>query len=108
MRKGKGILLDNNFELVISPVRDLNGMIISGLVVGDVTQQNQRTILLAEKGEIKEAPTMGVGIASFLDDDNPSDLLREIRSNLREDGQTVRSCGFNTSGKLIIDGGYES
>ena len=107
MGKEKGILLDDNFELVISPVRDSNGLIISGLVVGDVTKQNQRTILLAEKGEIKQAPTLGVGIASFLDDDNPSDLLREIRSNLREDGQTVRACGFS-SGKLIIDAGYES
>ncbi|HEY5509388.1 MAG TPA: hypothetical protein VIK29_11990 [Paludibacter sp.] len=108
MGKGKGILLDDNFELVISPVRDLNDMITSGLVVGNVTQQNQRTILLAEKGEIKESPTLGVGISSFIDDDNPSDLLREIRANLREDGQMVKSCGFNTNGKLVIEGGYES
>jgi|ERR1035437_1940952 hypothetical protein len=108
MAKDKGILLSDSFELVISPVRDSNGMITSGLVVGNVTQQNQRTILLAEKGEIKEAPTMGVGIVSFMDDDDPSDLLREIRENLREDGQTVRSCGLNSSGKLVIDGGYES
>ena len=108
MGKGKGVLLDDNFEPVVSVVRDSNGLILSGMVVGDVTQQNQRTILLAEKGEIKESPSLGVGIASFLDDDNPSDLLREIRANLREDGQTVRSCGFNSIGKLVIDGGYDS
>jgi len=107
MGKEKGILLDDNLELVISPVRDSNGLITSGLVVGDVTKQNQRTILLSEKSEIKEAPTLGVGIASFLDDDNPSELLREIRYNLREDGQTVRACGFS-DGKLIIDAVYES
>jgi len=108
MGKDKGILLDDNFELQINVVRDSNGLITSGLFIGDVTQQNQKIILLAEKGEIKEAPTLGVGIASFLDDDSPSDLLREIRENLREDGQTVKSCGFNTSGKLVIDAGYES
>jgi len=108
MSKGIGILLGDNFEPVIQVVRDSNGLILSGMVVGDVTKQNQRIILLAEKGEIKEAPTLGVGIASFIDDDNPSDLLREICENLRDDGQTVRSCRFNDSGKLEIDGGYES
>lgn len=108
MSKSKGILLDDNFELQVKVERDSNGLITSGFIIGDVTRQNQRTILLAEKGEIKEAPTLGVGIASFLDDDSPSDLLREIRENLREDGQTVNSCGFGADGKLIIDAGYES
>jgi hypothetical protein len=108
MVKDKGLLLDDNFELQINVVRDLNGLISSGLVIGDVTQQNQKIILLAEKGEIKEAPKLGVGIASFIDDDSPSDLLREIRENLREDGQTVNSCSFNATGKLVIDSKYES
>ena len=108
MSKSKGILLDDNFELAVSVVRDSSGLITSGFVIGDVTRQNQRTLLLAEKGEIKESPTLGVGIASFLDDDNPSDLLREVRENLREDGQKVNSCGFNSIGKLVIDASYES
>ena len=108
MAKDKGLLLDDNFELQINVVRDSNGLITSGLVVGDVTQQNQKIILLAEKGEIKEAPKLGVGIASFIDDDSPSDLLREIRENLREDGQIVNSCSINATGKLVIDSKYES
>lgn len=106
MAKDKGILLTENMELDIEVVRNAEGKIVSGLQVGDVTRQNQRTIILAHKGEIKEAPTLGVGLASFLDDDDPSDLLREIRTNLREDGQVVSSCGFNLSGKLVIDAKY--
>ena len=47
------------------------------------------------------------GIASYLDDESPSELLREVRINLRMDGQKVRSCGFDDNGKLIIQGGYE-
>lgn len=105
--KSKGILLNDSGDLRIEVVRDDKGMIISGLVVGDVTEQNQRIILFAEKGEIKSAPLMGVGLASYLDDENPSELLREIRINLREDGQKVRQCGF-VDGKLKIVGGYES
>ncbi len=105
--KSIGILLDDNGDLLVQVIRDNSGLITSGLVVGDVTKQNQRSILLAEKGEIKRAPLLGVGIASYIDDENPSELLREIRINLRDDGQTIRSCGFK-DGKLVIDGGYEN
>ena len=107
MAKSNGILLDETGDLQIK-VRLEKGMIISGLFVGDVTQQNQRTLLLAEKGEIKEVPLMGVGTASYLDDDNPSYYLREVRTNLRMDGQTVKQCGFDKTGKLVIIGGYEN
>ena len=106
MGKETGILLNNDMDLQIEVKRDGNGLITSGLVIGNVTKQNQRIILLAEKGEIKEAPLMGVGIASFLDDDSPSELLREVRTNLRDDGQQVNSCGFDKEGKLVIIGGY--
>ena len=108
MTKRNGILLDETGDLQIKVKRDAKGMITGGLVTGDVTQQNQRTLLLAEKGEIKEAPLLGVGTASFLDDDNPSDYLREVRTNLRMDGQKVKQCGFDKTGKLIIIGGYEN
>lgn len=106
MGKATGILLDENGDLLIKPVRDANGLIISGVVVGDVTVQNQRTILLVEKGEIKESPTLGVGLTSFLDDDDTSELLREVRINLNADGQKVEYCGFSNEGKLIVKGGY--
>lgn len=105
--KSKGILIGDDGDLLIEVTRDDQGKITDGLVIGDVTSQNQNTILLAEKGEIKNSPLLGVGIASYLDDESPSELLREVRINLRMDGQKVRSCGFDNNGKLIIQGGYE-
>lgn len=105
--KSKGILMGDNGDLLIEVVRDAQGKITQGLMIGDVTGQNQDTILLAEKGEIKNSPLLGVGIASYLDDETPSELLREVRINLRMDGQKIRSCGFDDNGKLIIQGGYE-
>jgi hypothetical protein len=95
----KGILLDVNGDIMIN-----NGSI----VIDSATQQNQRNLLLSEKGDIKETPLLGAGLTSFLDDDNPSDCLREIRSALRMDGQNVKSCCFDSNGKLIIIAGYEN
>ena len=103
-----GILLGETGDLQIKVKRGADGKIKSGLTVGDITQQNQRIILLAEKGEIKEAPLLGVGTQSFIDDDSPADFLREVRTNLRMDGQNVKSCGFDSNGKLVIIGGYEN
>lgn len=108
MAKDKSILLNDDGTLQVKIIRDVDGLIVSGLVVGDVTKQNQQGIIWAEKGEIKEAPLLGVGVASYLDDDNPSELLREVRVNLREDGQKVTACSFDSDGKLIVIGGYAS
>jgi uncharacterized protein YjgD (DUF1641 family) len=76
-----------------------------GMQFGDVVKQNQKIILLAEKGELKNNPLSGVGIASFLDDDDISELLREVRTNLRRAGQTVTKCMFD-NGNLIIEAKY--
>jgi hypothetical protein len=102
----KGVLFDDTGDLQIKARRNAQGKIVSGLVIGDVTAQNQRTILLAEKGEIKEAPLLGVGTQSFIDDDEPADFFREVRTNLRMDGQTVKEVGFNETGKLVITAFY--
>lgn len=107
MAKDTGILLGANGDLLIQ-VNRTGSKITSGLTVGAVTRQNQRTILLCEKGELKSTPTQGVGIGSFLDDDDISHLLREVRLKLREDRQQVEACGFDRNGKLIIKAGYES
>ncbi len=102
----KGILLDEANDLQMQ-VRHASGKIAGGLVIDDITRQNQKIILLAEKGEIKEVPLLGVGTQSFLDDDDPADFLREVRTNLRMDGQTVKECGFDENGKLVIIGNYK-
>lgn len=106
MSKSTGILLDENGDVAIDVVRDANDLIISDFIIGDITVQNQQLILLAEKGEIKEDPKLGVALTSFIDDDDTSELLREIRLNLTADGQKVEFCGFNSDGKLKLIAGY--
>jgi hypothetical protein len=103
----KGIMIDNNHNLQVSVKRDFNGLILQGLVVGDNTFQNQGLIVLIEKGELKHAPTKGVGIRSYLDDEIPDNLLRAIRTELQDEGMGVYKAGFDNKRNLVIDAKYE-
>ena len=97
-------MLDDNHDIRINPKRK-DGLIVSGFELGDIANQNQDLIILAEKGEFKEAPVKGVGIRSFIDDENPDGMLRAIRTELREDGMTVRRVGIE-NGTIVIDAQY--
>ena len=102
----KGILLNDNHDMQINIKRDTNGFITQGFVIGDITCQNQELIVLAEKGEIKSEPTKGVGIKSFLDDETPENLIRNIRTELSLEGMQVNKIGFE-NGNLSIDANYK-
>lgn len=99
----KGILLDK--DILIEPRALLDGG-ITGIAIGDVTYQNQYGILIAHPGEYKHSPITGVGINSYLDDESPEALFMEIRSQLASEGMKVKKVGFNASGKLEIEAGY--
>lgn len=78
------------------------------LVVGDATLQHQKDLLIAQKGEFKEFPEIGVGIANTLGDENPQQLLSQIRRNFQYDGMTVNQIQLTANGKLSIDAQYTS
>ena len=65
-KKRKGILLTSDFELAINPVRHLNGLIISGLVIGECIDQEALIVLKSKPGEIKEDPILGPGLTKFI------------------------------------------
>ena len=102
----RGIMLNDNHDLQIDVRKNADGLIVQGFVVGDITNQNQELILLAEKGEIKSAPTKGVGIMSFVGDEVPDNLFRVIRTELTAEGMRVNRVGFDTKENLIIDAEY--
>ncbi len=74
------ILLDDNFDILIE-----NG----DLVLGECTRQNQVLLLYAEKGEIREFPTRGIGIRSWILDEQSGDLNSAIKREFEADGMTV-------------------
>lgn len=94
-----------DFTPQIKPRYDEEGKILSGLVLGDTLRQNQALILVLNKGELKERPTVGCGIADMLLDHDPLFWRSMIREQLEMDGQKVNRIGITTQG-IIIDAQY--
>ena len=94
----KGIILNENLTLQVQ-----NG----SLVIGDTTCQNQRILLMAEKGEFKYRPMRGVGAKRFIETHNLDELAREIRTEFIADGMIVNKISIsNNSSELNIDAYY--
>jgi hypothetical protein len=88
--KGTGILLNpETDDLDIKVTRDNQGRITGGLVVGDVSAQNQAIIIYMQPGEMKEAPHVGVGISSMLLSEETLLYKHKIREQLEVDGFRV-------------------
>lgn len=88
------LILDNNNELVIQH---------GTLALGDTRDQNASLIVLAEKGEFKEHPQLGVGISQFLKSVNrEKELQRAIRVQLALDGIRPKEIEYQ-NGKLHIE-----
>lgn len=59
-------------------------------VTGESTQQHQSLLVRLKKGELRQFPKTGVGIDSFLQDENPGDVHMEIQKQIEADGMVVR------------------
>lgn len=94
--KNLGILLNpKTNDLDIQVQRDAEGKIVQGLHVGDVTQQNAKTILYMQPGELKSHPTVGVGINNMLLDHEFLLYKHKIRQQLVADGMRVKKVEIN-------------
>lgn len=104
--RNKGIIVDKtSMDLFVDIKRDSDGLIVGGLVVGDVTTQNQAVILVTQPGELKEDVTSGVGVTSMLDDSDLPKWRRRIKMQLESDGQKIASVAIKNK-KILIDAKY--
>lgn len=71
------------------------------LFVGDVLRQNQALVLSLHKGELKENPSVGVGISDMLLDNDPIYWRTLIKEQLEMDGQTVDKVTITMTGIKI-------
>lgn len=70
------------------------------------TDQQQQCLLLVTPGELKQSPKTGVGIQSFLKENDINGLLGKIKSEFQLDGMNVSAIVFNNN-QLLIDANYK-
>ena len=80
-----------DYDVNIDVKRDGDGLIASGLVLGDILAQNQALILSMHKGDLKSDVSVGVGIDRMLLDNDRLGWEREIQEQLELDGQMVEA-----------------
>jgi hypothetical protein len=73
--------------------------------VGVSDEQHQVLLLECAKGSFKANPNACVNLFSFLENESPADLLREINLQFTGDGMQVKKVEFE-GGKLLIDASY--
>lgn len=99
----KGILLDEKNDLLTQPGRDENGLIISGVVIGDSDLQNMELIVKSAKGEFKEYPVLGVSPEEYIKSvGREKELIREVTVQLEMDGYNPKVAFENGNLKIEI------
>ena len=81
------ILLDDTFDVRIKD---------GDLVFGESTRQHQSLLLLTQYGEWRESPTVGIGAATWLQDElHGANLAAAIKTGFEGDGMTVQAVKSN-------------
>lgn len=93
------IILNENFDLKIED---------GDFVIGESTYQNQNLLILADKGQFKMDPTVGVGTRRFLESNKKDDLAREIRQEFIKDGMVIRSLSISPEMEIKVDAIYNN
>lgn len=98
-KKRYGIQIDDSGDLCVE-----NGH----LSMGDTLAQNEFILLMAQRGDIKEYPLMGAGIADMVGDNDTTAWKRKIRDALSDDGIRVSDLQMTSQGQITkLEGDYQ-
>lgn len=75
-------------------------------VIDESTAQHQRQLLLNNKGDFKQNPTICVGVVKYMDDESVSNLIRAISIEFARDGMDVQSVAMTSAGVIKSDAYY--
>jgi hypothetical protein len=76
-------------------------------VVDESTAQHQRQLILNNKGDFKQNPTIGVGVFEYYDDEHMRDLIRAVSIEFSRDGMDVQSIRLDADGVLKSNAFYK-
>ena len=76
--------------------------------IGESDHQHTQHILIANKGEYKNFPALGVGIERMLNTEEPMEFLIDAKKNLEYDGMKVKNISFTEKGTLLVDAKYKN
>lgn len=74
--------------------------------IASSTAAHQQQLLLCNKGEYKEQPTVGVGALLYWDDEDYGGLIRAIHTEFTRDGMTVNNVSLSANGVINCDASY--
>ena len=74
--------------------------------IGESTRQHQQLLLLNEKGEIRRWPLRGVGIKTYLNEEDNGQMRLAIKREYEADGMEVTYIKANEA-KISVDGNYD-
>jgi hypothetical protein len=93
-------------DLKVDIKRDSEGKIVSGLSIGSTLEQNKALLLILQPGELKERPTIGVGINDMLLGADLLAMRHKIRKNFAADGLTITELKLYQTNKISIKANY--
>jgi hypothetical protein len=76
-------------------------------LLGYSDEIHQKHILLAEKGEYKQFPELGVGILNHLNSEDATALLIEAKRNFEYDRMLVSELKFTDENTLHVEAIYQ-
>ena len=70
------------------------------------TRQHQQQLILNNKGDFKQNPTICVGAFDYLDDENYQELIRAVCIEFTKDGMNVASVNLGSNGVISSNANY--
>jgi hypothetical protein len=65
-------------------------------VITESTGEHQTQLILNNKGDFKQSPTVCVGANTYIDDEGPANIIRAITQQFMQDGMEVKNLLPNT------------
>lgn len=93
-------------DLLLTADFDLDFATGGDLKTGDAVAQHKRCLIVANRGDYRQFPWVGVGIEAYLLDENFGDVQAQIQKQFELDGMVVRDLRITAEGGITENSQY--